>query len=110
MQVFTNDLKRRLSEHKSGKVKFTSQRLPVKLIHYEAYTLKTDAMRREYYLKTTEGKRFLRQQIRDSDLTPFLAKGKIKSPNRIPHFIKKAISPLYLFIMNNYKREYCNEL
>jgi putative endonuclease len=61
----TNNLKRRLSEHKSGKVTFTSQRLPVGLIHYEAYMLKSDAMRREKYLKTTEGKRFLHQQVRD---------------------------------------------
>ncbi len=38
---------------------------PLELIHYEAYTMESDAMRREKYLKTTEGKRFLRQQIRD---------------------------------------------
>ena len=62
---FTNNLKRRIDEHKKGKVTFTSQRLPVKLAHYEAYMLKSDAMRREKYLKTTEGKYFLHQQIRD---------------------------------------------
>jgi len=62
---FTDDLKRRTSEHKRGKVKFTSQRLPVKLIHYEVYMLKKDAARREKYLKTTEGKRFLKQQLKE---------------------------------------------
>jgi len=62
---YTNNLKRRISEHQAGKVDFTSQRLPVKLIHYEAYLLKEDAVRRERYLKTTEGKRFLRQQIKE---------------------------------------------
>jgi putative endonuclease len=62
---YTNDLKRRISEHQSGKVDFTSQRLPVKLIHYEAYLLKEDVVRRERYLKTTEGKRFLKQQIKE---------------------------------------------
>jgi len=62
---FTSDLVRRVNEHKLGKVSFTSERLPVKLIHYEAYLLKTDAERREKYLKTTEGKYFLKQQIRD---------------------------------------------
>lgn len=62
---FTDDLKRRIKEHKLGKVKFTSKRLPVKLIHYESYLLKSDAQRREKYLKTTEGKRFLRQQLKD---------------------------------------------
>ena len=61
----TDDLKRRLKEHKLGKVGATKHKRPIKLIHYEAYLLKTDAKRREKYLKTTEGKRFLRQQIRD---------------------------------------------
>jgi len=61
---YTEDLKRRIDEHKKGRAEFTSQRLPVKLIHYEAYLLKEDAERREKYLKTTEGKRFLRQQIK----------------------------------------------
>jgi flagellar basal body-associated protein FliL len=35
------------------------------LIHYEAYNLKSDAQRREKFLKTTEGKRLLRQQIKE---------------------------------------------
>lgn len=35
------------------------------LIHYEVYKYKSDAQRRERFLKTTEGKRLLRQQIRD---------------------------------------------
>ncbi len=61
----TSDLKRRILEHKSGNCDFTKQRLPVKLVHYEAYLRKTDAERRERYLKTSEGKRFLKQQIRD---------------------------------------------
>lgn len=61
---YTEDLKRRLDEHQKGRSGFTSQRLPVKLIHYEAYLIKEDAERRERYLKTTEGKRFLKQQIK----------------------------------------------
>jgi len=61
---FTTDLKRRLKEHITGKVDSTKHRRPVKLIHYEAYLLKEDAYRREKYLKTTEGKRFLKQQLK----------------------------------------------
>ncbi|PIV83984.1 MAG: excinuclease ABC subunit C [Candidatus Moranbacteria bacterium CG17_big_fil_post_rev_8_21_14_2_50_44_12] len=67
-QLYTgssDNLKQRISDHKCGKVKFTSKRLPVKLIHYEAYSIKGDATRREKYLKTTEGKRFLKQQIKE---------------------------------------------
>jgi len=62
---YTENLRRRMAEHKTGHVEFTSRRLPVNLIHYEAYLLKSDAQRREKYLKTTEGKRFLKQQIKD---------------------------------------------
>lgn len=62
---FTSDLEGRLRDHRAGKVASTKYKGPVELVHYEAYKLKSDAMRRERYLKTTEGKRFLRQQIRD---------------------------------------------
>lgn len=61
----TDNIKRRISEHKIGKVSSTSNRRPLKLIHFECYLLKSDAMRREKFLKTTEGKRLLRQQIKD---------------------------------------------
>lgn len=62
---FTSKLNERLKQHKTGNVKSTRNRRPIKLIHYEAYTKESDAHRREKYLKTTEGKRFLKQQIRD---------------------------------------------
>jgi len=61
----TSNLKRRFAEHAHGRVASTRNYLPAKIILYEAYVLKSDAERREKYLKTTEGKRFLRQQIRD---------------------------------------------
>jgi len=60
----TNDLKRRLIEHKLGKVDSTRNRNPI-LIAYEAYLFKTDANRREKFMKTTEGKRLLKMQLRD---------------------------------------------
>ena len=62
---FTTDLKRRVVEHESGSVITTRKYLPVELIGYEAYILKSDATRREKYMKTTEGKRYFRQQYRD---------------------------------------------
>ena len=61
----TSNLKRRLIEHYQGKVKSTKNKRPLELIHYEAYLLKSDSGRRERFLKTTEGKRLLKQQIRD---------------------------------------------
>ena len=61
----TNDLKRRIQEHNSGNVESTKNYLPVALIGYEAYILKSDAQRREKFLKTTEGRRLIKQQYRD---------------------------------------------
>lgn len=67
-QVYTgssSNLRKRVSDHKRGNVKTTSKYLPVKLLGYESYAEKSDAQRREKYLKSTEGKRLFRQQYRD---------------------------------------------
>jgi putative endonuclease len=61
----TGDLKRRYSDHRLGKVESTRHYRPLELIHYESYVRKSDAVRRERFLKTTEGKRLLKQQIKD---------------------------------------------
>ena len=62
----TSDLKRRVQEHKNGKVASTKYHQPVTLLGYEAYRLKSDAVRREKFLKTTEGRRLFLQQFRDT--------------------------------------------
>ena len=61
----TQNLKRRLCEHRAGGVKSTKPYLPVKLIHYECYLLGSDAGRREIFLKKSQGKILLKKQIRD---------------------------------------------
>lgn len=48
---YTNDLKRRIEEHNSGKNTSTKYRRPFELIYYEAYKLKEDAEHREDMLK-----------------------------------------------------------
>ncbi len=60
----TADVRERVAEHKKGKVDSTRNKNPV-LIHYECYLKKSDAQRRERFLKTTEGRRLLKQQLRD---------------------------------------------
>ncbi len=47
----TPDLRRRYSEHQEGKSFFTKSKLPVKLIYYECYLDKEQALRREINLK-----------------------------------------------------------
>jgi len=61
----TADLKRRINEHELGKVASTKHKKPLRIICYEAYLLKSDAARRERFLKTTEGRRLLKQQLKD---------------------------------------------
>jgi len=47
----TNDLKRRIAEHKKGSVQSTKARLPLELVYYEAYKSNKDARLREAKLK-----------------------------------------------------------
>jgi len=62
---YTNDLNRRLKEHREGKSFSTKFRLPVKLIYFEACLSSIDAKRRENYLKTTQGRRFLGLRLKN---------------------------------------------
>jgi putative endonuclease len=62
----TADLKRRYSEHQAGRVESTKNRLPFKLLCYEAYNTKEEATRREEYLKTSDGRKDIRKRIIES--------------------------------------------
>ena len=56
---YTNNLKRRIEEHKKGLSFATKYRLPFKLVYFEGCLNEQDAKRRERYLKTTQGRRFI---------------------------------------------------
>ena len=62
---YTPDLKARIEKHDNGYVKATKHRRPLKLIYYEAYSDKTDAKRREIYLKGGKGKSELKIQLKE---------------------------------------------
>lgn len=61
---FSHDLRRRFSEHNRGKVFSTKGRRPFNLIYYEASLNQEDAERREKYLKTAWGKRYIKNRLR----------------------------------------------
>ena len=61
----TKDLKRRSNEHNSGRVDSTKDRLPMKLIYYEACIDEIDARARETYLKSGMGKRYIRNRLKN---------------------------------------------
>lgn len=49
---YTNNLNKRLETHNSGQgAKYTRGRLPVKIVYYEQFETKNEAMKREYYIK-----------------------------------------------------------
>lgn len=52
---YSENFKKRVAEHNSGKSKSTKFYQPLSLIFYEAYKTKSDAKRREKYLKTNKG-------------------------------------------------------
>ncbi|MDD5343953.1 MAG: GIY-YIG nuclease family protein [Smithella sp.] len=62
----TSDLKRRYSEHQAGRVESTRNRVPLKLLCYEAYNTKEEAARREEYLKTSDGRKDIRKRVIES--------------------------------------------
>ena len=49
---WTNNLEKRMKEHNEGKgAKYTKARRPVKLVYFETFESKIDAMKREYAIK-----------------------------------------------------------
>ncbi len=55
---YTNNLERRFEEHANGKVKSTRDRIPLKLIYYEACLSQKDALHREKYSPCGINRRF----------------------------------------------------
>lgn len=58
---YTNNLDKRINTHNKGKgAKYTRCRLPVKLLYYEEYDLKGEALKREYKIKQMTRKQKLK--------------------------------------------------
>lgn len=75
---WTNDLRGRFLEHQNGEVKSTKYRIPMKLIYYETCIDREDAKKREKYLKTAWGKRYLKNRLRKY-LTVNISRGKLNA-------------------------------
>jgi len=60
---YTANLKRRFSEHNQGLNISTKKLMPWKLIYYEAYNNQMDAKKREIFLKSGGGKKYLDKQL-----------------------------------------------
>ena len=59
----TNNLERRIREHKEGKTKTTRRMADLKLIYKEEYDNFAEARKRELYFKSAAGRRFLKNKL-----------------------------------------------
>ena len=55
----TNDINRRLAEHRSGKSKWTKRGSSWELMYSEEYQSRSEAMKREKWLKSGVGREWL---------------------------------------------------
>ena len=62
---YTSNLKERLKLHNDGKVTSTKNRIPLKLVYFEGCLNQQDATHREKYLKTSWGKRYIKERIKN---------------------------------------------
>jgi len=62
---YTNDLRERLKMHNDGMVQSTKNRIPLRLIYFEGCLNQQDATHREKYLKTSWGKRYIKERMKN---------------------------------------------
>ena len=60
----TRNLRARLLAHNNGQVTSTKRRIPLELIYWEGCLNESDAARREKYLKSAWGKRYIKGRLR----------------------------------------------
>jgi putative endonuclease len=66
----TNNIKFRLERHNNNEIKSTKNRGPWKLFHSEKFETRSEAMRREEFLKSGRGRLFLKSLCSEKPLAP----------------------------------------
>ena len=64
---FTSDIEQRLSYHNSGKSRYTSRKMPWHLVYTETYSTRSEAMRRERFLKKQRNREFYERLINEKN-------------------------------------------
>lgn len=60
---FTKDINIRLKQHNSGKTRSTKPYKPWKLLFFETYSTKIEAIKREKFLKTGKGREYIKKYL-----------------------------------------------
>ncbi len=56
--------KQRLKEHNSGSNKWTKGHKPFKMVHFEAFSGKTEAIKKEKFLKSGAGRKYIDEIVK----------------------------------------------
>ncbi|MBP6855822.1 MAG: GIY-YIG nuclease family protein [Candidatus Pacebacteria bacterium] len=59
----TNNIQRRIYEHKSGKTRTTARMKGLNLVYSEQYDSFNEARKRELYFKTAAGRKFIKKKL-----------------------------------------------
>ena len=62
---FTKNIKDRIQKHNNGLVESTKNRRPFKLVYFKVSYNIDDTIHREKYLKTTYGKRYIKNRLKN---------------------------------------------
>ncbi|MBL7074129.1 GIY-YIG nuclease family protein [candidate division KSB1 bacterium] len=61
---YTSNLELRIKEHNNGKGRYTNKKTPWSLVYVERFAIKSDALRRERFLKRQKNRAFYEKLIR----------------------------------------------
>jgi putative endonuclease len=62
----TANLEERLRNHNSGKTKSIKTFIPYSIVYYETFESRAEAIKRERFFKTGNGRRFIKQKLIDN--------------------------------------------
>jgi putative endonuclease len=60
---YSRDINKRIADHNRGKTRSTKAYAPYSLVHKEIYKNKTEAIKREIFLKSGQGRKFLKSVV-----------------------------------------------
>jgi len=92
---YTKNVQKRFEEHNNGLVRSTMNRRPLKLIYWEGCINRQDATRREKYLKTTWGERYIKTRVSNCQVSHFSVGVNMGDYNLLSHFTKTQL----IFVM-----------
>ncbi|WP_372949967.1 GIY-YIG nuclease family protein [Mariniphaga sp.] len=60
---YSSNLEQRMQYHNSGKSRYTSKKMPWKLVYSESFDSRTEALKREKFLKKQRNREFYKRLI-----------------------------------------------